>query len=51
MDTITICNSKEIEKENMTKTQIQLQNALHNYFLANLAFLSEFDNKLYHRVE
>ena len=35
----------------MTEAQIQLQNALTTTFLANLAFLSEFDNKLYHRVD
>ncbi len=35
----------------MTQAQIQLQNALTTTFLANLAFLSEFDNELYHRVD
>src|SRR5574344_833475 len=35
----------------MTDKQIQLQNALTTTFLANLAFLSEFDNELYHRVD
>ncbi len=35
----------------MTEVQIQLQNALTTTYLANLVFLSEFDNKLYHRVE
>ncbi len=39
----------------MTQTkeqaQIQLQNALTTTFLANLAFLSEYDNELYHRVD
>src|SRR5574344_2010388 len=35
----------------MTQAQIQLQNALTTTFLANLAFLSEYDNELYHRVE
>lgn len=39
----------------MTQTkeqaQIQLQNALTTTFLANLAFLSEYDNNLYHRVD
>lgn len=35
----------------MTEAQIQLQNALTTTFLANLAFLSEYDNKLYHRVD
>ena len=32
----------------MTEAQIQLQNALTTTFLANLAFLSEYDNELYH---
>ncbi|MDX4067230.1 DUF115 domain-containing protein [Aliarcobacter skirrowii] len=35
----------------MTEAQIQLQNALTSTFLANLAFLSEYDNELYHRVD
>src|SRR5574344_1372225 len=35
----------------MTEAQIQLQSALTTTFLANLAFLSEFDNELYHRVD
>lgn len=35
----------------MTEAQIQLQNALTTTFLANLTFLSEYDNKLYHRVD
>ncbi|MBP6714811.1 motility associated factor glycosyltransferase family protein [Aliarcobacter cryaerophilus] len=35
----------------MTEVQIQLQNALTTTFLANLAFLSEYDNELYHRVD
>ena len=35
----------------MTEMQIQLQNALTTTFLANLAFLSEYDNKLYQRVD
>lgn len=35
----------------MTEAQIQLQNALTTTFLANLAFLSEYDNKLYHRID
>ena len=35
----------------MTEAQIQLQNALTTTFLANLAFLSEYDNNLYHRVD
>lgn len=35
----------------MTEVQIQLQNALTTTFLANLAFLSEYDNDLYHRVD
>lgn len=39
----------------MTQTkeqaQLQLQNALTTTFLANLAFLSEYDNELYHRVD
>jgi len=35
----------------MIEAQIQLQNALITTFLANLAFLSEYDNELYHRVD
>lgn len=35
----------------MTEAQIQLQNALTTTFLANLAFLSEYDNELYHRLD
>lgn len=35
----------------MTEVQIQLQNALTTTFLANLVFLSEYDNELYHRVD
>ena len=35
----------------MTESQIQLQNALTTTFLANLAFLSEYDNGLYHRID
>lgn len=35
----------------MTDAQIQLQNALTTTFLANLVFLSEYDNELYHRVD
>ena len=35
----------------MTEAQIALQNALTTTFLANLAFLSEYDNELYHRVD
>ena len=35
----------------MTEAQIQLQNALTTTFLANLAFLSEYDKELYHRVD
>src|SRR5574344_2386041 len=39
----------------MTQTkeqaQLQLQNALTTTFLANLAFLSEYDNELYHKVD
>lgn len=35
----------------MKEAQIQLQNALTTTFLANLAFLSEYDNKLYHRLD
>ena len=35
----------------MTQAQIELQNALTTTFLANLAFLSEYDNELYHRVD
>ena len=35
----------------MNQSQIQLQNALTTTFLANLVFLSEYDNELYHRVD
>jgi hypothetical protein len=35
----------------MTEAQIQLQNALTTTFLANLAFSSEYDNGLYHRID
>ena len=35
----------------MEQAQIQLQNALTTTFLVNLAFLSEYDNNLYHRVD
>ncbi|MFW2592082.1 6-hydroxymethylpterin diphosphokinase MptE-like protein [Aliarcobacter butzleri] len=35
----------------MIEAQTQLQNALTTTFLANLAFLSEYDNELYHRVD
>ncbi len=35
----------------MTEVQIQLQNALTTTFLANLVFLSEYDNDLYQRVD
>lgn len=35
----------------MTDAQNQLQNALTTTFLANLVFLSEYDNELYHRVD
>lgn len=35
----------------MTDAQIQLQNALTTTFLANLAFLSEYDNELFQRVD
>ena len=35
----------------MTEAQTQLQNSLTTTFLANLAFLSEYDNELYHRVD
>ena len=35
----------------MIEAQLQLQNALTTTFLANLAFLSEYDNELYHRVD
>lgn len=35
----------------MTEAQIQLQNALTTTFLANLVFLSEYDNELYQRVD
>lgn len=35
----------------MTEAQIELQNALTTTFLANLVFLSEYDNELYHKVD
>ena len=35
----------------MTEAQIQLQNALTTTFLANLAFLSEYDKELYYRID
>ncbi|MCT7541477.1 motility associated factor glycosyltransferase family protein [Aliarcobacter cryaerophilus] len=35
----------------MTEAQLELQNALTTTFLANLAFLSEYDKELYHRVD
>ncbi|RXJ77295.1 hypothetical protein CRV03_06300 [Arcobacter sp. F155] len=35
----------------MTETEIQLQTALTNTFLANLAFLSDYDKELYLRVD
>ncbi|RXJ95487.1 hypothetical protein CRU94_07085 [Arcobacter sp. AHV-9/2010] len=35
----------------MTEAQIQLQNALTTTFLANLVFLSEYDKKLYDRID
>lgn len=35
----------------MIEAQLQLQNALITTFLANLAFLSEYDNELYHRID
>ncbi|QEZ88263.1 motility accessory factor [Aliarcobacter cibarius] len=35
----------------MTEAQTQLQNALTNTFFTNLAFLSEYDNELYHKVD
>ena len=35
----------------MTKAEQQLQDALTTTFLANLVFLSEYDNELYHRVD
>ena len=35
----------------MEEAQLELQNALTTTFLANLAFLSEYDNELYHRVD
>ena len=35
----------------MIELEQQLQNALTTTFLANLAFLSEYDNRLYHRVD
>ena len=35
----------------MTQSQIELQNALTTTFLANLAFLSEYDNKLYEKID
>ena len=35
----------------MAEAQTQLQNALTTTFLANLVFLSEYDNELYHRID
>ena len=35
----------------MTQAQIELQNALTTTFLANLAFLSEYDKELYYRID
>ena len=35
----------------MIEAQLQLQNALTTTFLANLVFLSEYDNELYHRID
>ncbi len=35
----------------LQQAQEQLQNALVTTFLANLSFLSEYDNELYHRVD
>lgn len=35
----------------MTQEQVELQNALTTTFLANLVFLSEYDNELYHRID
>lgn len=35
----------------MTEVELQLQDALVTTFLANLAFLSEYDQELYHRVD
>ena len=35
----------------MEEAQLELQNALTTTFLANLAFLSEYDNELYHRID
>ena len=35
----------------MTHAQVELQNALTTTFLANLAFLSEYDKELYYRVD
>lgn len=35
----------------MNDAQIQLQNALTTTFLGNLAFLSEYDNGLFHRID
>ncbi|MDD2886722.1 MAG: DUF115 domain-containing protein [Aliarcobacter sp.] len=35
----------------MNDAQIQLQNALTTTFLGNLAFLSEYDNDLFHRID
>ena len=35
----------------MTEEEIKLQNALTQTFLTNLAFLKEYDNLLYQRVE
>lgn len=35
----------------MTETEIQLQTALTNTFLTNLAFLSDYDKELYLRID
>ena len=35
----------------MTEAEQQLQNAVTTTFLANLSFLSEYDNNLYQRVD
>src|SRR5574344_1086360 len=38
-------------RQTKEQAQIELQNALTTTFLANLVFLSEYDNELYHRVD
>lgn len=35
----------------MTEAQLQLQNSLTETYLANLTFLSGYDNELYHRID